>query len=543
MNTRSTIRPALWLALRLPDFCLNVLGEQAASNVWLVSEKQRVFYLSEQALSKGAQFDMDITTAQLLCGAEALERNIELEQKNHAQLTEAMYQFTPYIEAYSSRHEYGLLLEISRCLNLFGGVKKLSEALFHYMDSTAFTYKYGLGHTAKSSWLLSYKHYPITFDTDTKEKNNKQVFINRLQQLPIELFREYPDDIEKLKKSGFYTFQDLALQINKTNISSFKKRFKPAFVQAVQAIFDIEENFQQTQLFSKPQKTYSPKVVFWESLQFDIPLSDTEQLKPALIILLDKLEQHLIKHQYETQLIEWELADIYGNKQSIVITSDYPQLRSPLFLELSYIKLEHTALSFEIDTLNLTCDKYQAIHNRDQKINFHYSLEKSSLERKNSPEQDNSLELTHTPDISIRNHSVSEQDQCENLSLTAAKLAARLGADAIYKVSYHDEILPERSHRSIDLSETSQQNLPILQYKSPRPSWLFNSPIAITVKTTGLYWQGHITLISKAERMETRWWEATTRRDYFLARREDNLYLWVFLELKTQHWFVHGLFS
>ena len=46
------------------------------------------------------------------------------------------------------------------------------------------------------------------------------------------------------------------------------------------------------------------------------------------------------------------------------------------------------------------------------------------------------------------------------------------------------------------------------------------------------------------ERLETGWWRgADVRRDYFRVTTEGGQQFWVFRELKTQRWYVHGAYE
>jgi len=58
-----------------------------------------------------------------------------------------------------------------------------------------------------------------------------------------------------------------------------------------------------------------------------------------------------------------------------------------------------------------------------------------------------------------------------------------------------------------------------------------------------LYWEGYISLLSKEERIESDWWSLPVNRDYFLAKRDDNLYLWVFMDRNKAKWYVQGVFA
>src|SRR5690606_30200479 len=131
----------------------------------------------------------------------------------------------------------------------------------------------------------------------------------------------------------------------------------------------------------------------------------------------------------------------------------------------------------------------------------------------------------------------------QELSVTMAKLKARVGETAVHKVSYRDSPVPELSNLMIGLAEKSFQQLPAIHRNGLRPAWLFANPQIIENRQQGLYWHGYLTLMVGPERMVGNWWDEKVARDYFLARRRDNLAVWAYLDLYKRQWYVHGVFA
>lgn len=499
---------SLWLAIRLPDLPLNVLGFDAQTpQALVINEKQRAVCINKKAQDAGVAYNMDITTARLLSDCHLLMRDCELEQHRLQQLSEQLYQFTPYIEIYScpAIAQAGLLLEISRCLQLFSGVRALCSKIFESFNNTGYPIEFGLAHSAKAAWLLSFANYEITGE------ENKDVFCERLKTLPIGLLHDYPAAIEGLHKTGFITLGDIARQIEAQSISAIKKRFGTEFADAICDIFAIEHHFQQASLFSKPVALYQPVEFFVETWQFDYPLNQLDQLQAPMETMLQKLKDYLRKRQYECQHIEWALFDIYRSCEIIHVHADNAQSAVKLLYELTFIQLEQRQLPFAVDTLELRCKEVQPIQNRSQ-----------------------SLDFNQTQRADRRTH---------HFATTAAKLKARLGDTAIFKLSYGDNHFPEASNIIIKPTATANQQLPELHSSALRPGWLFAAPIAIEERAQGLYWRGYLNLILGPERIQGNWWDTPSARDYFLAQRSDNLRLWVFLDLHKKDWFVHGIFG
>ncbi|MES2673780.1 MAG: DNA polymerase Y family protein [Pseudomonadota bacterium] len=498
----------LWLAIRFSDLPLTALKiAGSVEKPIVVIEKKRVVFANALAEEGGAQLGMDITTAQLLSDCEVVARDKNKEQSALHEVSEQLYQFSPYIDRYGSVNavEFGLLLEISSCLKLFGGLKKLSARISKYLATTPYSFHYGLGHTAKASWYLSFRDYEISGD------ETKSLFVERLKKLPIELLVDYPKAVEALTKTGFKTFGDLATQIEGKSISSFKKRLGQAFTDVLCEIYDIDQNFRQSSLFEKPRDIYRPKESFAEEIQFDYPVSIVDQLKPAIENLLQQLSDYLRKRQLQCQYIEWWISDIYRKKESIKVNSDMPQSHWQLLYDLTLIQLDNKELPFEVEAIKLLCNHTMPLQQCSQLLDFDQSKQKKR----------------------------SVQD----FAVTMAKLKARVGDAAVYKLSYHDSCVPELTNVMVALAEKCNQELPEIHLQGLRPTWLLSKPEIIEERSDRLYWQGYLTTLVGPERVIGNWWQEPVARDYYLAKRHDNLPLWIFFNLYDKQWYVHGIFA
>jgi protein ImuB len=505
-------RERLWLALRFPDlplFALNPDLPQALSPPpVVVAEKHRVVYATEAATAGGVTVGMDITTAQLLSNCQILARDPNAEKAALDRLCEQLYRFTPHIDRHQSRHtaQGGVLLEISSCLRLFGGAKNLCQAALDFLDSIGMRTAWALAHTAKGAWLLSLgppQH--ITGD------DNTDLFIQRLNHLPIQVLTDYPDAVDALEKMGFTDLGDIALQIRAQSVASFTKRLGREFASTLQEIYGIDQGFNQASLFTKPVDTYVPDELFLEEVQFDYPAVQVDHLKPAIEDLLQQLADFLRTRQLECQHIQWRMTDIHRREAFIQVYSDTGQTDWQLFYDLSLIQFENTPLPFEVDCLELGCNTMEAHRgsNRD-------------------------LDLTGE---GKRRHASQE------LAITMARLKARIGDNAIHKVSYRDSPLPELSQAIVRLADKCQQELPKEHRQSLRPFWLFIQPHPVEQRREQLYWRGYLKLAVGPERIIGHWWNESVARDYYLARRRDNVPVWAFQDLYSKKWYVHGVFA
>ncbi|HCS65129.1 MAG TPA: hypothetical protein DIW64_14255 [Cellvibrio sp.] len=504
MNVASS---RLWLAIRFSDLPLTALKlDDSVEKPIVVIQKKRVIFANALAEEAGARVGMDITTAQLLSGCEVVERDEAKEQSALSELSEQFYHFSPYIDRYRSDElaQSGLLLEISSCLKLFGGLNALSEIVFTHLAQTLYGFEYGLAHSAKAAWYLSFDHYEIVGN------ETKSLFIERLNTLSIDLLFDYPKAVDALSKTGFKTFGDLAKQIEGKSISSFKKRLGAAFTDVLCEIYDIDQNFQQSSLFEKPRDIYRPVEWFEEEIQFDYPVTNVEQLKPALESLLQDLSNYLRKRQQQCQYIEWCISDIYRKKEFVKVNSDEPQSHWQLLYDLSLIQFDNKELPFEVDTVKLTCHHVMPLQTKSQVLDFDQSRRRKSV---------------------------------NDFTITIAKLKARLGDSAVYKLGYRDSRVPEITNAMVALADRCNQELPDIHLKALRPTWLLTQPELIDVKGNRLYWHGYLTTLVGPERVIGEWWEKPVARDYFLAKRHDSLPVWIFFDLYDKQWYIHGVFA
>lgn len=501
------IKKKIWLALHFQALPLEALAIHDKEMATVV-ENKRVIYASHSALECGVRLNMRQGTAQALTGELCYERDVQAEKRVIDNLMDMLYQFTPYIEHYQVHNttDTGIILELSGSISLFGGLPPIVERIKILLRDLALSASIGLAHTKLGAWLLTYDPDLINL---TLEKQNAQFFIQQLAQLPIHVLREYPDTANALKKIGFKYLKDILQQVEQQGLACLRDRFGHHFSQYMADIFGIDSQTKQTALFDTPVQIYHPKEYFIEDIQFDYPVSNHNQLEQPMLFLLERLSDYLQKKQHQCQEIAWRLSDIYRNQQEIIVRFDQHHSQLKVLYELSRIKLDSVALDFEVDTLELSCQKTQPQKGNSQSLEF----------------RQGKASLTH------------------EFEITLAKLKARIGGENIRQIRQMDSHVPEQSSILVEYSQI-KNSIPVnLHIAGDKPDWLFGSPYKISHRHQALYWQGDIELLQGPERIQGQWWDTPIARDYFIAKRSDNVRLWIFKDLHSQNWFVHGFFS
>jgi protein ImuB len=133
----------------------------------------------------------------------------------------------------------------------------------------------------------------------------------------------------------------------------------------------------------------------------------------------------------------------------------------------------------------------------------------------------------------------------------------RFGADRVTQVEIVESHVPERSFSHRPAARTQGRSAAAAVTRADRPSLLFARPESaevITVQPDGpllwLRWRGQERRVVSCvgpERIAPEWWRssgtAATTRDYFQLQDETGAWLWIFRELETARWYVHGLWA
>ncbi len=133
-------------------------------------------------------------------------------------------------------------------------------------------------------------------------------------------------------------------------------------------------------------------------------------------------------------------------------------------------------------------------------------------------------------------------------------LRTRLPATRIGTVAAGRSHIPEQAMRMNTLEITAGLIPPPDGFiTTQRPSLLLDPPEPVQVITGGaenapghIQWRGHIYTCQQVigpERLTTAWWTgaAAVTRDYFAVLDQTGQWLWVFHEMETGQWWVHGL--
>jgi protein ImuB len=139
------------------------------------------------------------------------------------------------------------------------------------------------------------------------------------------------------------------------------------------------------------------------------------------------------------------------------------------------------------------------------------------------------------------------RDLPDALTRLLERLRARLGDQAVFGVGVVEDHRPEHAWRMIEMPSSIRADgrATAGKSRSDRPLWLFAEPQWLSQKNPITCGRSPLELLSGPERIETGWWDGReVTRDYFIARNERGVRLWIYRDRCAPHgWYLHGLFG
>ena len=143
------------------------------------------------------------------------------------------------------------------------------------------------------------------------------------------------------------------------------------------------------------------------------------------------------------------------------------------------------------------------------------------------------------PAVGQRDFFAHDAQRAEQLHQVLDRLQARLGATCVQQLRTTPDYRPERAWGGVNAGSLHIDTAPALDTAgadiAPRPCWLLREPRVLRAPPR---------LVAGPERIESGWWDrGDVARDYYLARDEDGTRQWVYQDLRSGAWYLHGLWA
>jgi len=476
----------LWAALRFPDLSLQLYlrgGDPCgAVIVQETGNPPRVLSCNESAAKAGIKPGMAVSAAHALTPKLQIRtRDCAKEAKALAGIAAWATQFTPTVSLASSNE---ILIEISGCQRLFGGLRPLSGRIRIGLAELGYLATVVLAPTPTAALLLARRG----IDTSVGDRHEMR---RALAPLPLKLLDQPPQTIALLAAMGVHTIKDW-LSLPRDGLA---RRFGQGM---------LDEIDRALGLLPDPRPPFSAPERYSASLELPAPVQETEPLLFAAKRLVLELAGHLAMRQIGITRLQLELQHAHHTPTLVFLGLSAPSRDAGHLVTLLREKLATVQLPQAVETLTLVAGETRPLGSHNQ-----------ALFADGRPSREERWRIVE-------------------------RLRARLGVEAVHGLETFPDHRPERAYRRTLPGQAADGKCEL-----QRPLWLLPQPRRAHADGSLVVMDPPPVLLDGPERVESGWWDDfDVKRDYFVARDSTGAKFWLYRERPDgREWFVHGVFA
>jgi protein ImuB len=483
----------LWLALHFPLLPLEALPLRQSPSV--VVQRGRVLCGDGQAQAAGVAAGQRLSTALgLQPGLTVHERDAAAEASALGGLACWAGEFTPTLVL---QVPDTLLLEVGGCLRLFGGIDTIVETVRTGCAAQSYSVAWAVAPTPLGAhWLARAGGGALCPELTGLRQ--------RLAELPCSVTGWPAEQVDRLEAYGLRHLGDL----RNMPAAGLRRRIGSAA---------CDELLRAWGELPHPQKTFVFPERFSQKLELPARVEHAEALGFAGQRLFSALAGWLQGRQLLLRACTLQLMHDDATQTPLPLRFGEAAADAGRFSRLLREHLARLELPGPVEAMTLVADEVV-------------------------PRSGDSASLFAGPPAG------------EGVAVCLERLLARLGEAAVQVLAERADYRPECATLSHSPLALPPEGSGSLAKASQRPLWLLPEPQALAEREDGPHWHGPLQLLSRAERLESGWWDegeassgaspATSgdvRRDYFVARNAQGQWAWIFRD--AGGWFLHGLFA
>jgi protein ImuB len=476
----------LWLCVHLPDLPLAIFrrGGRGAEPMAVShgqGREQRVLIANRAAESGGVRPGMRVSAAQALVrGLRVQVQDARAESCALEQLAAWCGQFTSFV---SLAPPQALLLEVRGSLTLFGGLEPLLERIRSGLAGLGYRAQLAVAPTPlAATWLVG-------AGGEARITTNAEL-AGALGRLPLSSIGLPPAQLQSLRNMGARTVGEC----RRLPRDGLARRLGAELVLALDRAHGRAPD---------PRVPYVAPPTFEAALAIPGAIDSTE----GLLFPLNRLIQELCG----------VLTARGAGVAALMLVLRHPKA-APTRIELGLVAPTR-------DAKHLT----ELFRERLARVALPESVGGIVL----AAPQMLPLEQAERDFFAVRG--ATDQSGAELIE----RLRARLGERTVQGIAPVADHRPELAWRYAEPGEVSAA-----LESGERPLWLLPAPVTLESRD-GQPWLGEaLTLEGSRERIESGWWDGRDiARDYFIARNRRGECFWIYRELATQSWWLHGVFG
>ena len=506
------------------------------------------------------------------------------DRQGLAAAAELTRRFAPIVGLDQMPTPDSLMLDITGCGQLFGGESTLAEQLLKELRTAGYRARIAIADTIAVVWafahfdakpsghsmpsLQSFQNQPVVPQKTSRKNRDLSLKLpvlimppgqhdNALEQLPLSAARLLPGDTAVLSQLGLLSIR----QLKQLPTEDLPARLSADAVERVAQLNGIQEEWIQ------PIPEASPVAAEWAS---EFPAKNHADLLQVLDHLIQRICEQLERRRVgcirlTSQLhcindgenstedsmpsaptTMFETRQLTGSKnstrvqQQLVVETVKPTQSAKLLMDIVTLRLEAMKLALAVDRVSMTAatSPLPVVRQKDLFDDTQHFIPTEELStlitRLNSRLGAQSVLIAQKvadvrPEHTVRLQPVVANPDAESISASREDVV-------------HQLVTPTES----DFSSTSLANM-------PRPVRLLPAPFLLpdasgeALISQGISWQGNRLSISRIigpERLLTAWWlDETIQRDYYRVLTYDGPMLWIYKDLSTGSWWLHGFFD
>jgi protein ImuB len=470
-----------WLALHFPVLSLDLLDDGGVVPLVVVERAGgRPVVRCANAVARRQGIAPGLEAG----GARALCATLRVRERDLVREGETLERLAAWAWQFTSQVSLeadALLLEVGRSRRLFGGMQRLLGRIREGLAVLGFQVVAFLAPTAAGALALARQGV----DGAARDLGEMR---ERLTDLPLTALA--------LDERARQTLHDAGLrrlgQVLALPRAGLGRRTGPDFLAWLDRLLGAVPD---------PRPLFEPPAVYSGRLDLPAEVGTTEALLFPARRLLHELAGFLAGRQLGTGRLDWQLAHAERAPTRFTIGLASPGRDAERFLVLLRERLQRLALPAPVREIALTVQ--------------------------------NLAPFAGTPLDLLDGRAA---DRCPEL---LERLRTRLGEGAVTGYRLVADHRPERAYAPC----APGQGTGGLRFPS-RPLWLLVEAEPLAMRDGRPWRGGPLALAGERERIVAGWWEGGgVARDYFVAVGPSGERLWVYLDLTSGRWFLHGIFG
>ncbi|HEX3633442.1 MAG TPA: DNA polymerase Y family protein [Casimicrobiaceae bacterium] len=472
----------LWTALYFPDLPLSVFARAGTGRVAAVvsstSHRPDVVAANDAAKRRGIVAGLSIAAALALDPGIAI--HLRDERAEAAALKSIALWAGQWTSTISIEPPAAVLLEISACLNYFGGLPKLLARIDAGLAALGFSGIVATAPTALAASLLVQAGQAIAIERVADLES-------RLTALPVALLDCARPVLDTLTGIGVRTLADL-LALPRDGVA---RRFGQRLLDEIDRARGLKPD---------PRPLFVPPERYHGQLELPVPVAEAEAL-------------------------------LFAAKRLVVELAGFLQGRGAGVTRLR-CDLIHEDVAPTAIVLGLAATR---------KVEHIVNVLRERLAREELPDRVEAIRLISEEIAPLPGQDgelfAGAHRHGENGAQWIERVRARLGDDAVRTLDLHADHRPEHAWGYRDAA--SARVAPFPADPPRRPLWLLSRPRPLGVDPAS----AQLCLLSGPERIESGWWDGgDIGRDYFVGSDVQGGQLWLYRD-RSGEWFVHGIFA